>query len=90
MARFLVFHQPPAEATQDELIAAARQLNASLTGGVEWLNSWWLAGEDGKFLCEWEAEDEEAIVAALEPFKELCPIESVQMATWMNPEWHKQ
>jgi len=89
MTRFMVIHQTPADATQDELMAAAKKLNASLTGDAEWLNSWWLAGRDGKLFCEWEAPDEEAISASIEPVKEWFPIESIHLVTWINPTWYK-
>ncbi|HUX77583.1 MAG TPA: hypothetical protein VMY40_13205 [Anaerolineae bacterium] len=40
MARFIVIHRIPAQATQDQTIDGARKVVASLAPGVEWLNSW--------------------------------------------------
>jgi hypothetical protein len=88
MARFMVVHQTPAGATQEQLIAGARKLSASLTPGTQWLNSWWFAGEVGQLFCEWEAESEDAIRASLEPVKELFPILSMHLVTKIEPAWY--
>ena len=87
--KYMVIHQTPGGATQEELIGAAKKLNQSLTGGAKWLNSWWMAGEVGKLFCEWEAPDEEAIYASIEPVKDLFPIESIHLVTWLDPAWYE-
>ena len=88
MTRFIVIHGTPAEGTQEELIAVAKKLYASLPDDIKSLNSWWLAGENGKLFCEWEAPDEDAIVALCEPVNEYFPVESIHLVTWLNPAWY--
>jgi hypothetical protein len=88
MARFIVIHDVSIETTQDALIACARDVVASLAPGMEWLNSWWIAGEVQRLFCEWEAPDANAIRAALEEFEDLLPIETVHEAQWINPKWY--
>ena len=65
MARFIVVHSSPENSSQDQMIAFARQVAASLPAGTEWRNSWY-SGEADKLFCEWEAPSKEAIQAALE------------------------
>lgn len=89
MTRFIVIHQTPPGGTQEEIIAAARKLNESLVDEAEWLNSWWMAGEVGELFCEWEAPDEDAVRASIEPVKELFPIVSVHLVTKIDPAWYK-
>ena len=88
MARYLVIHATPVGGTQDQIIGAAKTLAASLPPSVEWLNSW-AAGEAERLFCEWEAEHEEALLAALEPIKELCPVKAVHLVTWIDPAWYR-
>lgn len=89
MARYIVIHQTPAGSAQEELIAGAKKLAASLGPGVQWLNSWWMAGEVGQLFCEWEAENEADIRASLEPVKELFPIVSMHLVTKIDPAWYQ-
>jgi hypothetical protein len=89
MTRYLVIHTTPADATQNQVIGAAKQLVASLPPGVEWLNSW-VAGEAERLFCEWEAESEETLLAALEPIGEMFPIEAAHMVTWIDPAWYRE
>jgi hypothetical protein len=88
MARFIVIHGIPPQATQDKLIAGARRVVASLASGTEWLNSW-SAGKAEKLFCEWEAPDADAIRASLEPVKDLFPIEALHEVQWIDPQWYK-
>ena len=60
MSRFIVIHGVPREATQQELIAGAKTVAASLPAGTDWLNSW-AAGPSGKMFCEWEAPNKDTI-----------------------------
>jgi hypothetical protein len=87
MARFIVIHRIPAQATQDQTIDGARKVAASLAPGVEWLNSW-LSREAGLF-CEWEAPDADAIRAALETVADLFPIEECYEVERIDPQWYK-
>jgi hypothetical protein len=87
MARYLVVHTMPAGATQDHVIGAAKRLVASLPPGIEWLNSW-AAGEAETLFCEWEAENEETLLAALEPIKGLFPVEAMHEVAWIDPAWY--
>jgi hypothetical protein len=88
MFRYLVIHTMPPNATQDQVIAAAQKVVASLPPEARWLNSW-AAGEAEKMFCEWEAQDEEALHAALEPVKELFPVEALYLVTWIDPAWYE-
>jgi hypothetical protein len=88
MTRYFVIHTMPVGATQDQVIGAAKQLVASLPPAVEWLNSW-VAGEAEALFCEWEAEDEETLLAALVPIKDLFPIEDMHLVTWIDPAWYR-
>ena len=89
MARFIVIHKTPPQATQDEIVEAARKVVASQAPDTEWLNSW-SAGEAEKLFCEWEAPDADAVRASLEPTKELFPIEAIHEVQWVNPEWYTE
>jgi hypothetical protein len=88
MARFIVVHGTPPQATQDKLIDSAKKVAASLAPGAEWLNSWWIP-DTQKLFCEWEASDGDAIRASLEPSKDLLPIESIYEVQWIDPQWYK-
>jgi hypothetical protein len=88
MARFIVIHSTPPEATQEELIQGARKVVASLVPGAQWLNSWAVPATD-QFLCEWEAPDVDAIRASLEPVEGLFPIETVYEVEWVDPKWYE-
>ena len=89
MARYFVIHRTPIEGDQDALVAAARRVKASLPGEVEWLNSWWLAGDENKLFCEWEAPDRDTIWALLGPVKALLPVESIHLVTRLDPAWYE-
>jgi hypothetical protein len=88
MARFIVVHGTPEQATQDELIRGAKKVTASLPTDTKWLNSW-SAGKAEKLFCEWEAPDAEAIRASLKPVTDLFPIDEIHEVVWINPEWYK-
>ena len=88
MARFIVIHNVPAQATQSQIVEGARKVAASLASGTEWLNSWILVGGN-KLFCEWEAPDAGAIRVSLEPAKDLFPIEAIHEVEWINPQWYK-
>jgi hypothetical protein len=87
MARFIVIHRVPDQATQDQIIDAARQVIASLAPGVEWLNSW--LSREAKLFCEWEAPDADAIRTAIEAVKDICPIEECSEVERIDPQWYK-
>lgn len=87
MARFIIIHRVPTQATQDQTIDAARQVVASLAPGVEWLNSW--LSREAKLFCEWEAPDADAIRAALETVADLLPIEACYEVVRIDPQWYK-
>lgn len=88
MPRFLVFHQVPADAQQEDLINGARKVTAALPPGVSWLNSWY-SPELQRLICEWEAADTAAIHASLEPAEGLFPVESLYEVEWIDPEWYR-
>jgi hypothetical protein len=87
MARFILIHGAPAQATQKEIFDSARKVVASLAPGTEWLNSW-LSREE-KLFCEWEAPDADAIRASLEPVAPLVPIQALYEVEWIDPQWYK-
>ncbi|UCC89475.1 MAG: DUF4242 domain-containing protein [Anaerolineales bacterium] len=88
MARYMVTHHSTPQASQEEVIQAARQVVASLPPGTEWLSSWWVA-ESGKLICEWEAPDPGVIRASLEPAKAFFPIETIDEVQWIDPQWYR-
>ena len=88
MARFIVVHSSPLEGKQDQLIAGARQVAASLAPGTEWRNSW-ISAKEGTLFCEWEAPDGDTIRALLEPVKHLFPIETIHEVEWLDPTWYQ-
>jgi hypothetical protein len=88
MSRFIVIHGAPPAITQDQVVDGAKSVVASLPADAEWLNSW-AAGPEAKLICEWEAPDPEAIRAALEPIKDLFPIETMYEVEWIDPQWYK-
>jgi hypothetical protein len=88
MARFIVIHDIPPQATQDQIIGGAKSVVASLTPGTEWLNSW-MVPEARKLFCEWEAPDADVIRSSLEPVKHLFPIESLHEVEWVDPKWYR-
>ena len=88
MARFLLIHGAVTDATQQQIIGAARKVMASLAPGAKWLNSWVAPGVWTLF-CEWEAPDADAVVASLESAKDLLPIEAIHEVEWIDPEWYK-
>jgi hypothetical protein len=87
MARFIVIHRVPAQATQKETIDGARKVAASLAPGTEWLNSW-LSREE-KLFCEWEAPNADAIRASLEPVAHLFPIQALYEVERIDPQWYE-
>ena len=88
MARFIVIHDIPPQATQDQIIGGAKNVVASLKPGTEWLNSW-MVPEERKLFCEWEAPDANAIRSSLESVKPLFPIESLYEVEWVDPKWYR-
>lgn len=85
MTRFIVIHRLPEAATQDEVLAVSRAVLARLSDQTRWLHSWVIPADD-RLLCEWEALDEEAILAALEGV-DLFPVEAIYLAEPIDPAW---
>ena len=88
MPRFLVFHNTPEQGTQDQAFSGAQQVAALLGPGIEWLNSWWIPGEDPKLVCEWDAPDIETVLSCMGPISALFPVEDYHEVEWINPEWY--
>jgi hypothetical protein len=87
MARFMVIHSLPAQATQEQTFDGARKVVASLAPGTEWLNSW-LSSEERLF-CEREAPDADTIRASLEQVADLFPIQALYEVERIDPRWYK-
>ena len=87
MSRFIVIHGIPEQATQDQTIAGARKVVASLAPGTKWLNSW--LSKEAKLFCEWEAPDADAVRASVEVVQGLFPIEALYEVEWIDPQWYK-
>ncbi len=85
MTRFIVAHRLPDMATQDQVLAVGRATLARLSDQARWLRSWVIPA-DNRFLCEWEASDEEAIWAALEGM-DLFPVEAIHLAEPIDLAW---
>lgn len=87
MARFIIVHDLPAVATQDEVIAAGKALTTASSNGAKWLRSW-VVLDQNQLLCEWEAPEEGAIRASLGEVG-LLPIRSIQTVATIDPAWFK-
>ena len=88
MALFLVFHTGTEVISQDEIVAAARQLQSSLPEGVKWLNSWFIPSEY-RMICEWEAADRQTLQSCLVQAMPLLPVEAIHEVEPIRPDWYK-
>jgi muconolactone delta-isomerase len=88
MARFLVFHTGSEVISQEEIVEAARRLQGSLPEGLKWLNSWFIPSEF-RMICEWEAEDKQALQSYLAQAMPLLPVEAIHEVEPIRPEWYK-
>ena len=88
MARFIIFHTGPQDVSQDTVVEAARALRTALPAEVEWLNSWFVPGQN-QLVCEWEASDEQTLQSALKDVIELFTIEVVHEVVHVDPKWYK-
>lgn len=89
MARFMVVHSTAALRDQEQAVAGAREMIASLPPDVRWLSSW-LALKAAKMFCEWEGPDTETILAALKPVLEQMPVEALYEVAHVDPGWYEE
>jgi hypothetical protein len=91
MSRYLVIHHPqyPNTDTLDPFIDAARNLMASLTPEVRWLNSWWAANRE-LLICEWEAPSEDILRETLQRVCTLWPVDQFYEVIWTDPRWYQE
>lgn len=89
MARFMVVHSTAALSDQEQAVAGAREMIASLPPDVKWLSSW-LALKAPKMFCEWEGPDMDAILAALKPVLEQTPVEALYEVAHVDPRWYAE
>jgi hypothetical protein len=85
MAKFIVVHQLPGAATQDEAIAAGKAIVTASPNGSGWLKGW-VVPDSNRLLCEWEVPEEDAIRAALGEV-DLFPVEAIYPVTAIDPAW---
>ena len=84
MARFIVTHSSDGKVTHEQFVEIAKKVAGSLAPGAEWLNSWWFP-DTGRLLGEWEAPNEDAVRASLEPAMDIFPLEVIEGVHWANP-----
>ncbi len=87
MATFIVVHELPAEASQDELLEIGGRLANGCGGSARWLRSWVMPERDC-FLSEWEA-DEEATVRLILSVAPLLPVRAIHEVTAVEPAWFR-
>lgn len=89
MPCFIVTHKPTESYTQEEGIAAAKKLMASLPKDVKWQMSW-LIPEEAVMLCHGDAPHSDAIRAALDQSgtSQLLPIVQMRGAFELDPHWY--
>ena len=88
MALFLVFHTGTEVISQEEIVAAARQLQSSLPEGLRWLNSWFIPSQY-RMICEWEAADKQTLQSFLAQAMPLLPVEAIHEVEPIRPDWYK-
>ena len=88
MARYLVFHTGSEVIGQEEIVEAARQLQKSLPGGLQWLNSWFIPSEF-RMICEWEAPDKQALQSFLAQAMPLLPVQVIHEVEPIRPDWYR-
>ena len=88
MARFLVFHTGTEVISQEQIVAAARQLQSSLPEGLQWLNSWFVPSEY-RMICEWEGADKTRLQTFLAQAMPLLPVEAIHEVEPIRPEWYE-
>jgi hypothetical protein len=64
MGKFLVVHPVGPDMDLKAAEPIGRTVKANCTADAYWVRSWYVPGE-GKFYCEWDAKDAEAVQAAL-------------------------
>ena len=89
MARYIVVHSTGGITDQEQAVAAAKRMIRSLPLATKWLNGW-LALQEAKMFCEWEAPDTDALLAALEPIAESLPVETIYEVAHVDPRWYQE
>ena len=75
MPRFIAIHNMPYN--EEQIIATAKNMPSQLPPNLSW-NLTYCAFDDGKFFCEWEGPDKEAIEQVFKasqiPYEAVYPI----------------
>ena len=69
MGKYLVVHPVGGDLDLEAATPVGKAVKAQCSADAYWLRSWYVP-EEGKFYCEWEAKDAEAVRGAMaEAFK---------------------
>lgn len=64
MGKFLVVHPVGGNMDLDAATPVGKAVKAQCSADAYWLRSWYVP-EEGKFYCEWDAKDAEAVRSAM-------------------------
>jgi hypothetical protein len=87
MGKFLAVHPVGADMNLEMARPMGKAVKASCTADADWVRSWYVP-EEGKFYCEWDAKDAEAIrgvMAAVEAQGMSMPLEGIYAIAAMSP-----
>ena len=74
MGKFLVVHPIGANMDMEAATPVGKAVKAQCSADAYWVRSWYVP-EEGKFYCEWDAKDAEAVRSAMaEAFKVVPPM----------------
>ena len=64
MGKFVAVHPVGGDMDMEAATPVGRAVKANCTADAYWVRSWYLP-EEGKFYCEWDAKDADAVRAAM-------------------------
>jgi hypothetical protein len=74
MSKYLVVHPVGGDLDLEAATPVGKAVKAQCSADAYWLRSWYVP-EEGKFYCEWDAKDAEAVRGAMaEAFKTVPPM----------------
>jgi hypothetical protein len=88
--RYIVIHELKSGVSQDEAWQVCHKLATSTVKGATWLRSY-IVGDRDEMICDWEAENEAAILESLRAAggEHLSPVKQIALAVYMDPEIFK-
>jgi hypothetical protein len=64
MGKFMCVHPVGGNMDMDAATPLARAVKANSSADAYWIRSWYVP-EEGKFYCEWDAKDKDAVTRAI-------------------------